>query len=243
MLAREMKVKNLSRILQFSKLKLLSVAEMPAKSIDVTCKRRDDVLELYRKIQAVSDIIKVKLYETDNIHVVVKWVPIPMSNERIKTAFENIFGPVLKIMQRKCKDGLISGVRILIMEKRVLESNPIPSYVHIDDNQLYVTNDGQNFTCKYCGNVGHKQIDSNKRAEDFPIFIRNQDLSVCNPNCSSRQYDDSSAVKRQKVVEPSNINKISDEKLNTSKEISSEITEKVNNKPINLTKPFQFNDS
>ena len=166
-----------------------------------------------------------------------------MSNERIKTAFENIFGPVLKIVQRKCKDGLISGMRILIMEKRVLESNPIPSHVHIDGNQLYVTYDGQNFTCKYCGNVGHKQIDCNKCAKDFPILIQNQDSSVRNPNSSSRQYDDSSAVKRQKVVQLSNTNKIGDKKSNTSKETSSEITEKMNDEPINLTKPFQFNNS
>ena len=62
--------------MQFSKSKLLGVAEMPGKSIDVTCKSCDDVLELYKKIQAVSDMIKVKLYETDNIHVVVGWVPI-----------------------------------------------------------------------------------------------------------------------------------------------------------------------
>ena len=80
-------------------------------------------------------------------------------------------------MPRRCKHGLISGVRILIMEKRVLENNPIPSYVHIDGNQLYVTYDGQNFTCKHSGNVGHKQIDCNKRAKDFPMFIQNQDLS------------------------------------------------------------------
>ena len=80
---------------------MLGVAEMPGKSNDVTCKNRDDILELYKKIQAVSDIIKLKLYETDNICVVVGWVPIPMSNERIKTAFENIFGPMLKIIQRK----------------------------------------------------------------------------------------------------------------------------------------------
>ena len=53
---------------------------MPGKSIDVACKSSDDVLKLYKKIQAVSDISKVKLYETDNIHVVVGWVPIPMSN-------------------------------------------------------------------------------------------------------------------------------------------------------------------
>ena len=87
--------------LQFSKSQLLGVAEMPGKSIDVTCKSCNDVLELYRKIQAVSDIIKVKLYETENIHVVIGWVPIPMSNERNKTALKNIFGPLLKIMQRK----------------------------------------------------------------------------------------------------------------------------------------------
>ena len=33
------------------------------------------------------------------------------------------------------------------------------------------------------------------------------------------------------------------EKSNTLKKISSEIIEKMNNEPINLTKPFQFNDS
>ena len=71
---------------------------MPRKSIDVTCKSRNDVLKLYKKIQVVSDVIKVKLHETDNIHVDVEWVLVPMSNECIKRAFENIFGPVLKIM-------------------------------------------------------------------------------------------------------------------------------------------------
>ena len=129
------------------------------------------------------------------------------------------------------------------MENRVLESSAISSYFPIEGNQLYVTYDGQNFTCKHCGSVGHKQIDCNKRAKDFPIFIRNQDSSVRNPNSSSRQYDDSSAVKRQKVVQLPYSNKIGDKKSNTSKEISSEITEKMNNEPINLTKPFQFNDS
>ena len=35
--------------LQFLKSKLLGVAEMPGKSIDVTCRSRDGVLELYKK--------------------------------------------------------------------------------------------------------------------------------------------------------------------------------------------------
>ena len=33
---------------------------------------------LPKMIQAVSGIIKVKLYETDSINVVAGWVPIPM---------------------------------------------------------------------------------------------------------------------------------------------------------------------
>ena len=107
------------------------------------------------------------------------------------------------------------------MEKRVLESNPISSYVHIDGNQMYVTYDEQNFTCTYCGNVGHKQIDCNKRAKDFPIFIQNQNLSVRNQNSSSRQYNDSPTIYRQKVVQLPCNNKIGDKKSNTSKEILS----------------------
>ena len=113
-------------------------------------------MELYKEIQPVNDKVKVKLHETHYIHVVVGWEPIPMSKERIKTAFENIFDPVLKLMPKKCKDGLISGMRIFILEKLVLESNSILSYLQINDNQLYVTYDWQNLTSKYCGNVGHK---------------------------------------------------------------------------------------
>ena len=78
-------------------------------------------MELNKKIQTVSDIIKVKLYETDNIHVVVEWVPIPMSNERVKTVFKNIvLWFFAKNYAKKMQNGLISGVRILIMEKRFL---------------------------------------------------------------------------------------------------------------------------
>ena len=78
---------------------------------------------------------------------IVEWVPMLMSIESIKLAFQNIFIPALKTVQRNCQDGLISGVRILIMENSNLESNPIPRYVHINGNQPHVTYDGQNIIC------------------------------------------------------------------------------------------------
>ena len=57
---------------------------------------------------------------------------MPMSNWGIKTyenfiekTLKNLFVPVPKFVQRKYKDRSIFGVKILIMERRVLESNPI----------------------------------------------------------------------------------------------------------------------
>ena len=47
--------------LLFLKSKLLGVAAMTGKSIDVTCKSHVDVSELYKMIQAVSDIMKAKI--------------------------------------------------------------------------------------------------------------------------------------------------------------------------------------
>ena len=94
---------------------------MKAGTIDVTCKKRKDVLELYDKPQKVDAVAFVKLCEQDNVNVVVGWVPIPMPNEHVKSAFQTAFGPVIKVLRRKCRDGLVSGVRILIMQKDVLE--------------------------------------------------------------------------------------------------------------------------
>ena len=72
-------------------------------------------VRIYKKIQVVSDVINVNLYERDKLRVVVGWVPMPVTNERIKTVLENLFGPVPKTVKRKCKDGLIFSIRILII--------------------------------------------------------------------------------------------------------------------------------
>ena len=45
-----MKQKKFIKNFHFPKSKLMGEAEMPGKSIDVTCKSRDDILELYKKI-------------------------------------------------------------------------------------------------------------------------------------------------------------------------------------------------
>ena len=54
------------------------------------------------------------------------------------------------------------------MNKNDLEANPLPSYIHVDSFELYVTYPGQKLTCKYCGEKGHFQAKCDKRLNDFP---------------------------------------------------------------------------
>jgi len=91
-----------------------------------------------------------------------------MRNLQIKEHLEVNYGLVIKVIERMCRDGLISGTRIVTVENSVLQANPIPSYITIDGQQIYVSYVGQQLTCKYCGNEGHKQAECLQRAKDFP---------------------------------------------------------------------------
>ena len=78
--------------------------------------------------------------------------------------------------------------------------NPIPSYFKIDGNELYVSHEGQKFTCKYCSEIGHKQIDCDKRVHNFPSLEWDENI-VQNSNPDQPQIDALSSKKRKKNTE------------------------------------------
>ena len=96
-------------------------------------------------------------------------LPKPMSNDITRQSIASVFGKVVKITEKKKhKDGLLSGIRILSMKKDKLDSNPLPSYIKIDGFELYVTYQGQEITCKYCGDTWHLQVHCKKHLMDYP---------------------------------------------------------------------------
>ena len=121
---------------------------MRNRSIDKTCKTMENVLELYSKLKDIEFIYNLALYEAVNINILLGWVPIPMPNEATKQELEANFGAILKITDKKYSDGLRSGMRIVTMKKSDLQSNPIPSYIHVGSCEIYVTYQGQVITCK-----------------------------------------------------------------------------------------------
>ena len=58
------------------------------------------------------------------------------------------------------------------MNKNDLEANLLPSYIHVDGFELYVTNPGQKFTCKYYGEKELFQVKCEKRLNDFPQLVQ-----------------------------------------------------------------------
>ena len=74
---------------------------MKSRSIDITCKTKQDTLQLYEKLRQIDFVYNIRLYESDTINVLLGWVPIPLSNEKIKRTKAEIFGKVIKITEKK----------------------------------------------------------------------------------------------------------------------------------------------
>ena len=76
---------------------------MKSRSIDITCKTRQDTLQLYEKLRQIDFVYNIQLYESDNINVLLGWVPIPLSYEKIKRTILENFGKVIKITEKSIK--------------------------------------------------------------------------------------------------------------------------------------------
>ena len=120
-------VLELLKSISYTVTKLVDIADMKSKSIDITCKMREYVLELEEKLKSVTSIYKLRLYESENINVILEWVPIPLTNEETKLEIEKKVGKVVRVLAKKHKDGLLSGIRIVTIPKTSLEQNPLPS--------------------------------------------------------------------------------------------------------------------
>ena len=71
-------------------------------------------------MKRIDYVYNLSLYETENVQVLIGCV-IPMPDERIKNHIQTNFGKIVTITEKRHKDGLISGIRIVTMNKRELE--------------------------------------------------------------------------------------------------------------------------
>ena len=65
---------DLLKEMKFECEKLEGVGEMKHKKIDITCKNRKYLLELYEQLKSNDSVYEVQLYESDNVNVILGWV-------------------------------------------------------------------------------------------------------------------------------------------------------------------------
>jgi len=80
-------------------------------------------------LKGIDFIYNLSLYEPENINILIGWVPILMSNSAIQNLIEQNFGKVVKVLDKRHKDGLQSAMRIVIMKKQAIEVKLLPSYL------------------------------------------------------------------------------------------------------------------
>ena len=118
---KKIEVLELLKSISYPVTKLVSIADMKSRSIDITCKTKEYVLELEEKLKSVTSICKLRLYESENINIILGWVPISLTNEEIKLAIEKKVGKVVRVSAKKHKDGILSGIRTVTIPKTSLE--------------------------------------------------------------------------------------------------------------------------
>ena len=64
-----MEVIELLKEINFEPQRLVGVAKMKSRSIDITCKTRQDTLHFYEKLRQIDFAYNIRLYESDNINV------------------------------------------------------------------------------------------------------------------------------------------------------------------------------
>ena len=72
----------------FDSGKLIGVGEIRSRSIDITYKKRQNILELYEILKKCDSVYNVRLYEPEHVNALLGWVPIPLSNNIIKKSIE-----------------------------------------------------------------------------------------------------------------------------------------------------------
>nr|XP_039273101.1 uncharacterized protein LOC120347253 [Styela clava] len=146
-----------------------TIAVRPYNSIDVTCISRAAVLKLSTFLES-HPIPECKwyLYEPEKVRVDISWVPGHLTTSMIKTALLKHVQFDSEVSESKDKDGIGQGTMNVQIQPKLLNENPIPSYIYVDGYMLTVKYYGQRKTCKQCGSFEHFKI-------DCPLRIQNQE--------------------------------------------------------------------
>ena len=162
--------------LGFNSSQVIGLVEKKANYMDLTCKNRETVVRVYKKLTEVRDISNLRLYESDKVYVAVHWVPVPFPVDALSSYLEKHHGAISRHVNKVDQKGFQMGIHMFEMRKDQITENPIGSYIYVLGCEFLVKYAGQEATCHLCGKTGHKSAECEEKEErkQWPKLQKNK---------------------------------------------------------------------
>ena len=175
MLTREAVYKELEKV----KWPLLSIVGMvlrPGGLVDFTLKSKDLALKFAKSLSNLESVQNATAHADTVVEVRIDFIPPGFPTEPISEYLINNHGEILTTPIRiSDRFNIQTGTRVFKMEKKTLETNPIPSYLYFGQYKFRVRYQEQSTTCGYCAEGDHVERNCPKKA-NMKIMVKNSKL-------------------------------------------------------------------
>ena len=174
-LTREAVYKELEKV----KWPLLSIVGMvlrPGGLVDFTLKSKDLALKFAKSLSNLESVQNATAHADTVVEVRIDFIPPGFPTEPISEYLNNNHGEILTTPIRiSDRFNIQTGTRVFKMERKTLETNPIPSYLYFGQYKFRVRYQGQNTTCGYCAEDDHVERNCPQKA-NMKIMVKNSKL-------------------------------------------------------------------
>ena len=137
----------------------------PGGLVDFTMKSKDLALTFAKALNELDSVRNAIAHADTVVEVRVDFIPPGFPTDPIKNYLEQHHGELLRTPIRITdRFNIQTGTRVLKLERKKLEENPIPSYLYFGKYKFRVRYQGQKTTCGYCAEDDHVERDCQKKA-------------------------------------------------------------------------------
>ena len=145
---------NLLQEIQFQPSNLEGIVTRPGQLLDFTLKSRNAALKFASMLRENSKVKNVLAHADSMRDVRVSYVPPNFPEQPILDYITLNHGQIEKTYRLKDVYGVQTGTRIYKLQRKDLETKPIPSYLYFGKYKFSVKYEGQDNTCAYCAEIG-----------------------------------------------------------------------------------------
>ena len=135
---------------------ILGMVMRPGNLVDFTLKSTENAIKMAECLRK-SDFVRDVVAHADSVtEVRIDFIPPRFPTDPISEYLTSRHGEILQTLVRiSNRYNIHNGTRVFKMQRKSLETNPIPSFLYFAKYKFRVRYSGQPTTCGYCAEEGH----------------------------------------------------------------------------------------